>query len=144
MDNDLEFAGALEVELRHQGLEHIVVEQSGPAALARIVPSKNEFDCVFCASRLSEMPGGEFVSIVRAINLAGGPTIIMTVSAVDRGTILAALETGADDYITKPLDRIELWARLTSIRKLMAAFKRAEQAEIALGSIVVPQGAYRH
>src|SRR5215207_10166777 len=61
------------------------------------------------------MPGMDGFEVCRRIRgdsfLAEIPIILLT-ALDDRKSLLAGLESGADDYITKPYDRYELRARL--------------------------------
>jgi DNA-binding response OmpR family regulator len=69
------------------------------------------------------MPGVDGMDILRALRAepALRPPAILVFSALhERADVLAALEAGADDYITKPFDiadfalRVTLWLRRTS------------------------------
>ena len=67
------------------------------------------------------MPGMDGFEVCRRIRndpaLAEIPIIMLT-ALDDRQSLLDGLESGADDYITKPYDRFELRARLLGITRL--------------------------
>ncbi len=67
------------------------------------------------------MPGMSVFEACRRIRsdaaLAEIPIIVLT-ALDDRKSLLDALESGADDFITKPVDRYELRARLAGIMRL--------------------------
>ena len=67
------------------------------------------------------MPGMDGYEVCRRIrqkkNTAEIPIIMLT-SLSDRESLLSGFEAGADDFITRPVDRYELRARLASITKL--------------------------
>ena len=67
------------------------------------------------------MPGMDGFEVCRRIRnnpaLAEIPIIMLT-ALDDRQSLLEGLESGADDYITKPYDRFELRARLLGITRL--------------------------
>jgi len=44
--------------------------------------------------------------------------VIMVTSLNDRASRLSALEIGAEDFLTKPIDRAELWARVRNLLRL--------------------------
>ena len=83
------------------------------------------------------MPGMDGLAVCRNIRqvpvLAEVPIIIIT-AVDDRQVRLDGLLSGADDYLTKPIDRFELRARLQTItrldryRKLYQERERLEQA----------------
>jgi len=83
------------------------------------------------------MPGMSGFDVCRKIRsdtkLAELPIIILT-ALDDRKSLLTALEAGADDFVTKPVDRYELHARLAGImrlnryRKLVDERKKLEDA----------------
>ncbi|SUS05396.1 Transcriptional regulatory protein OmpR [uncultured Defluviicoccus sp.] len=66
------------------------------------------------------MPGETGLSLARYIRASGPCGIIMVTAADDLADRLAGLETGADDYVTKPFDPRELLARIRSVLRRMA------------------------
>ncbi len=67
------------------------------------------------------MPGMDGFEVCRRIRndpLLAEIPIIMLTALDDRKSMLSGLESGADDYITKPYDRYELRARLLGITRL--------------------------
>ena len=85
------------------------------------------------------MPGLDGLSLCRAIRAAGTDSytyIVLVTSQGSREDVLAGLEAGADDYVTKPLDPFTLHTRLlvalriTSLHADLARYRSAlaEQA----------------
>jgi DNA-binding response OmpR family regulator len=60
------------------------------------------------------MPGMDGIELCRRIrgNDRGGVYIIMLTAKTDPADLLVAIESGADDYVTKPLKSAELRTRL--------------------------------
>ena len=61
------------------------------------------------------MPGLDGVDVVRQVRAKftdPPPYIIMLTSKDEKGDVLAGLESGANDYIKKPFNNVELFARL--------------------------------
>ena len=78
------------------------------------------------------MPGMDGFEVCRRIRaaarLAEVPIIILT-ALDDRASLLMGLESGADDFLSKPVDRYELQARVRTIVRLNRYRKLMEQRE---------------
>ncbi|MBI5049007.1 MAG: diguanylate cyclase [Deltaproteobacteria bacterium] len=61
---------------------------------------------------MPEMNGIGTCQAIRRMDMAIRPSIIMISSKGDKDAIVEALENGADDFITKPVDDLELIARI--------------------------------
>ena len=69
-----------------------------------------------------EMPGMDGVSLcraVRAMQLDGYVYILLLTARDSKEHIIAGLEAGADDYLTKPVHEAELVARLNTGRRIL-------------------------
>lgn len=109
-DDDPPSRKLLDVILRKSGYE-VVAAVDGPEALK-------------CAETLTEpyiaildwmMPGMSGLQVSASLRQAKTkirPYVIMLSSKSDKGDIAAALDAGADDYLSKPFDNAELLARL--------------------------------
>ena len=89
----------------------------------------NGFDALEQASRyapdlilldimMPKMDGFEVCRRLRADPRLREAPVIMLTSLDDRGSRLRAIEAGADDFISKPYDRVELRARVQTITRL--------------------------
>ncbi|MCX8063628.1 MAG: diguanylate cyclase [Candidatus Hydrogenedentes bacterium] len=61
---------------------------------------------------MPEIDGIEVVKEVRSMKKEVPPYIIMLTTKTEKEDLMAGLEAGADDYICKPFDNKELWARI--------------------------------
>lgn len=105
----------LESILDGQGYQ-IVMAQSGPEALEKtrqLLP-----DVILLDVMMPGMDGFEVCRTIRNDPLLAEIPILMLTALDDRKSLLIGLESGADDYITKPYDRYELRARLLGITRL--------------------------
>jgi DNA-binding response OmpR family regulator len=68
---------------------------------------------------MPEMDGPEVIRRVRALQTDRPPYIIMLSSKVDKADIIAALESGSNDYLSKPFDTGELLARVEVGRRMV-------------------------
>lgn len=73
------------------------------------------------------MPGLDGVEVCREIRKTSNTPIIMLTARVEESDIVAGLEVGADDYITKPFSLRELVARIKA-RLRNERFERTTQA----------------
>lgn len=78
------------------------------------------------------MPGMDGFEVCRRIRstpqFAEVPILILT-ALDDRGSLLQGIESGADDFLTKPVDRQELVARVGTITRLNRYHTLMEQRE---------------
>lgn len=98
------------------------------------------FPIVLTDWMMPEIDGPELCRLIRAENTAGYVFIILITARDSKTDIVSGLESGADDYLTKPIHPAELVARInTGIRilKLEQSLKDANQ-EIRLLSITDP------
>ncbi len=79
------------------------------------------------------MPGLDGIEVVRRIRANSSLTfipIIMTTAIGDSQDRINGLQTGADDFLTKPINRSELLARVRSLLRLKQAYD--EKGELLL------------
>ncbi len=105
----------LEVLLSNQGY-HLVTAGSGSEALrqaALLMP-----DLILLDIMMQDMNGFEVCQRLRDDPLLAEVPIIMVTALDDRESRLRGIEVGADDFITKPVDRAELRKRVQTIIRL--------------------------
>ena len=89
-----------------------------------------------------QMPGIDGYEVCRRIKSNPASRllpVVMITSLDDTSDRVRALEAGADDYMTKPVDRVELVARVTSALRLKGVYDSldgAEQVIFALAAAV--------
>jgi two-component system KDP operon response regulator KdpE len=120
----------LKTSLSAQGYR-VIEADSGAAALKQMVEGKP--DLVVLDLGLPDMNGLE---VIRAIRKASDVPIVVLSVRGDEQSKVAALDLGADDYVTKPFGMEELIARLrTAIRHRFQA--KGEVPVFVLGDISV-------
>ena len=115
---------ALSMALEDEGY---VVMQAPTAAAGLAAFAEREPDLVLLDLRLPDMSGFEVCRLLRASSLV--PIIIVT-AQTDTYDLVAGLEAGADDYVTKPVVPKELAARIR------AALRRVHLHETVVPSSV--------
>jgi len=114
-DDDAAGRKVIESILINQGYELEFVS-NGREVLIKAFELKP--DLILLDIMMPEMDGMEVCERLRKDrNLAEVP-IVMVTALDDRNTRIACLDAGADDFVTKPIDRAELRARVRSITRL--------------------------
>ncbi|MFL5802382.1 MAG: sensor histidine kinase [Roseiflexaceae bacterium] len=128
----------LERLLRREGYQ-IAVADNGVEALRRAAELMP--DLILLDVQMPGMDGFEVCRRLRAAVLLSEVPIIFVTGLGDREMRLLGIEAGADDFVTKPLDQVELQARVRAIlrlnryRRLLVERVQRQQAE---------EGALRH
>ena len=123
-DDDLTSRAMLAAMLTRSGYE-VVEAVDGKEALA-ILSAPDAPALVVLDWLMPEMDGPEVLRALRAIDTPRPPFVIMLTTKVAKSDIVAGLQAGANDYLTKPFDADELRARIEVGRQLVEA-----QADLA-------------
>lgn len=83
---------------------------SGESALRLI--DQQTFDIILLDYMMPDMNGIDVLRELRTNSRAGDVPIIMLTARADAQTVVASLEAGADDYVSKPIDFDVLAARI--------------------------------
>jgi putative two-component system response regulator len=84
-------------------------------------------DLVLLDVMMPHMDGFEVCRRIRAIPTTAEVPILLITSLDDQSSRIAGLQAGADDFITKPYNSVELFARLQTILRLNRYRRIAEQ-----------------
>ena len=107
----------LEAHLVPQGYE-IITAASGEEALDKL--SGNPIDLMLLDVMMPEMNGFEVTRRVRQDNTHRLLPIILVTSLRETEDRVKGIEAGCDDFISKPLEKIEILARVRSLLKVKA------------------------
>jgi CheY-like chemotaxis protein len=134
VDDDPIFRDLLQAVLDSAGFTVAACVGSGREALALLDSPMMVFDCILLDINMPQMDGIELCGKIRALPEYGETPIIMVTSATDEEKILAALSAGAIDYFHKPINPVELVARIrvasTLVNKNWQQKKMAHNAAI--------------
>ena len=109
VDDDDQIAAIVRDGLARTGYR-VELAADGPAALAAV--RAHPFDLVVLDLLL---PGMDGVEVCRQLRTQGGPPVIMLTARDAVAEKIAGLESGADDYLTKPFVLAELVARVRAV-----------------------------
>ncbi|MGX7677393.1 response regulator [Jatrophihabitans sp. DSM 45814] len=137
VDDEPQIVRALVINLRARGYE---ANSAASGAAALIEAAKHPPDLVLLDLGLPDMDGGEVIAGLRGWTSA--PIIVLSgrVGGADK---VAALDAGADDYVTKPFGMDELMARMRAVTRRAAPELGAEQAEVRIGDRVIDLAAHQ-
>ncbi|MGA8851412.1 MAG: MtrAB system response regulator MtrA [Aeromicrobium sp.] len=127
VDDDASLAEMMTIVLAGEGLTTSVC-RSGDQVMAEFTAFRP--DVVLLDLML---PGLDGMSVCRQIRATSAVPIIMLTAKADTPDVVAGLEAGADDYITKPFKNTELVARIRArLRRADALAETLEFGEIVL------------
>ena len=131
VDDDPQIRRVMRVTLTGQGYE-VDDAKSGEAALEKLRDER--FDLVLLDMN---MPGMGGLETCRAIRAQSEIAIIMLTVRDSESDKVAALDAGADDYVTKPYNAPELLARIRAALAADAVDAGAERARLTIGAVEV-------
>jgi diguanylate cyclase (GGDEF)-like protein/PAS domain S-box-containing protein len=117
VDDQLQDRKLLEVLLRSAGYLTLSAA-SGEEALASI--AQHAPDLILLDVMMPGMDGNQVAGILKADPATSNIPIIMLTVHSDRGARLAGLDAGVEEFLTKPVDRAELWLRVRNLLRLKA------------------------
>lgn len=117
VDDEIQNRKLLEALLRPEGYVTISAA-SGEQALA--ATERQLPDLILLDVMMPGMDGFQLARLLKANPVTSPIPIIMVTASVDRGSRLAGLDAGAEDFLMKPVDRAELWLRVRNLLRLKA------------------------
>lgn len=123
-------------ELQFEGYT-VLNATDGPAALATYESHRGQLDLILLDWML---PGLDGLEVLRRIRKRDDLPVIMMTARDYVGDKVAGLDTGADDYITKPFDIEELLARIRVILRHQRGQQRQPQ-QLRVADLTLDTGA---
>jgi len=126
VEDDKDISGMLETVLRENGFDVYAAQDGklGASMLAKVSP-----DLVLLDLQIPNRTGLELLGDVRKRDQEFGifmPVVILTGVYTSRNDKVISLNSGADDFLHKPFDLVELLARVRSLLRIRELNKRAQ------------------
>jgi len=86
------------------------------------------------------LPDGDGVALLLDLRSWSSVPVIVLSARLDEGDKIAALDAGADDYLTKPFGTGELQARVRAQLRRRGSSAASESDKVTLGDVVVDLG----
>src|SRR5436190_24210709 len=130
VDDELRDRQLVEVMLASQGY-HVQTARNGEEALANV--SQEPPDLILLYVLMNGMDGYQVASAIKSNPATRNIPVIMLTALDDREARMAGLSSGAEDFLTKPLDCAELRVRVRNLLRLKSAYEELDMrnAEIA-------------
>ncbi len=149
VDDTPEIRDMLSVILESAGYQDLLFAESAAEAFERLgmggsgAPSV-DVDVVLMDVRMPDLDGVEACRRIKAVERFRDTPIIMVTAVAEAGFLEAAFAAGAVDYLTKPVNRLELLARMRSAVRLKREMDRRktreQELEQALREVKVLRG----
>ncbi|MHA8110615.1 response regulator [Lactobacillaceae bacterium Melli_B4] len=133
VDDDKEIAQLLEIYIRNEGYEPVSA-YNGKDALS-ILRTENDIGLMILDIMMPNMTGIEVLKELRRDSKL--PVIILSAKTTDMDKI-QGLISGADDYVTKPFNPLEIMARVRSLlRRSQDKMTNDEPDVLDIGSLTI-------
>lgn len=149
VDDTVEVRDMLGVLLESAGYQDLLFAESAEAAFERLGMGGSsaapvDVDVILMDVNMPGLDGVEACRRIKASERYCDTPIIMVTAMSEAGFLEAAFAAGAADYLTKPVNRVELLARMRSALKLKREMDRRkareQELEQTLREVKVLQG----
>lgn len=118
VDDELPNRELLEVMLAPEGF-HLATAATGEEALAMV--AQEPPDLILLDVMMSGLDGYQVAAEIKDHAATKNVAVIMVTAMDDRSARMRGLKAGAEDFLSKPVDRAELVARVRNLLRLKAA-----------------------
>ena len=131
VDDEKLLVKGMKFNLENEGYE---VECAYDGATAVELARTCRFDLIILDVMMPELDGIE--ACMRIREFSNVPVIMLTAKSEDADKLMG-FESGADDYLTKPFNILELKARVRALLRRAAGVQRSAGAELTAGHITL-------
>ena len=131
VDDEKTLVKGMKFNLENEGYE---VECAYDGAAALELAREGRFDLIILDVMMPEMDGIEACMKIR--EFSNVPIIMLTAKSEDADKLMG-FESGADDYLTKPFNILELKARVRALLRRAAGVQRSQGGLLTVGKITL-------
>ena len=135
VDDDPIFLAILSQMMVLLGYKEPKIANSGLEALSILQDRHNHYDCILLDIQMPGIDGITTCQRIRQLPQHSATPIMMVTTLNGRSFVDHAFAAGATDYLTKPLEKIELSARLGMMEQLVAERWRSGSLERDMSSL---------
>lgn len=139
VEDERDVRDLMTLHLKREGVEVDAVE-NGEDALKLL--AKEKFALVVLDWMLPGVSGLEICKRLRGAGGAERVSILMVTARADSADVIAGLDAGADDYITKPFELPVFLARVRALRRRQEAASAKPSRKLQNGNLTVDLDAY--
>ncbi len=129
IDDEPQIIRALAVNMQARGYEMIAAPN---AAKGIALASNEQIDVIIVDLGLPDQDG---LTVIKQVRTWSNVPILVLSGRIDSKFKITALESGADDYITKPFDVEELFARIKAVSRRRT--EKIELRSITMGTLTI-------
>ena len=131
VDDEKTLVKGMKFNLENEGYE---VECAYDGAAALDLAREGRFDLIILDVMMPEMDGIEACMKIR--EFSNVPIIMLTAKSEDADKLMG-FECGADDYLTKPFNILELKARVRALLRRAAGVQRSQGSLLTVGKLTL-------
>ncbi|MBD8148134.1 EAL domain-containing response regulator [Pseudomonas fluorescens] len=129
VDDEPQVRKLLETLLQHEGYQTLSAS-NGEEALQLV--AQQPPDLILLDIMMPGMDGYEVATRLKANPVTANIPIIMLSALSESSARVSGLETGAEEFISKPVERVELWLRVRNLLRLKAHGDELKQHSLML------------
>lgn len=134
VDDDPTILELLQVALSIHGYDDLTTCESGEEAIELLSQASSMYDAILLDIQMPKMDGIELCQRIRALSEFRHTPILMVTAMSDKRYVNQAFAAGANDYVNKPFDVMELGTRLQCNFELKYARDKIERLESDKGA----------